>query len=335
MTYENIDKSTLSENILRDRPRSRCMDNGAPMPFRYGGVYGEKIIIVGNDGDALLTFGDEFIESIDLIYIDAPYNLTRFIMEELYRDTPDPIFDKINGLIKKIRLSYPNTRDRETEQHKIDDPLGLRFKKYVKQLNDLPYDKIKSYTSTHHKILKADGVVILATTHLDYRALYTIMNEVFGFDNFIASIIPNENDITDVGFLCYAKNKEAIVSRETNYANPDNDINGDWISVDPTSKYGFKYDIINHNTGIACNLPSGMLWKLSKYDFENKIRKGMVVFNDTHSDGDVGFILKRYKKSLESINDMIESISVMNVEEIQDMFAENRFIDFLKARATR
>lgn len=292
MTYENIDKKTLSENILRDRPRSRCIDNGAPMLFRYGVVDSGKIIIVGNNGDALVNFLKKFIKSIDLIYIDAPYNLNRFIIEELYKIC-------------------------------------------MKQLNYLPYEKIKSYISTQHKILKDDGVVILATTHLDYRALYTIMNKVFGFDNFIASIIPNENDITDVGFLCYAKNKEAIVSRETNYANPDNDINGDWISVDPTSKYGFKYDIINPNTGIVCNLPSGMLWKLSKYDFENKIRKGMVVFNDTHSDGDIGFILKRYKKSLEFINDMIESISVMNVDEIQDMFSENRFIDFLKARATR
>ena len=132
-----------------------------------------------------------------------------------------------------------------------------------------------------------------------------MMNEVFGEENFVASIIwekkfaPSNDakwfsDNHDY-VLVYSKNKMEwrpnLLNRDERalkrYKNPDNDHRGLWVSGDMTVKtYNAKYDFeIATPSGRKVNPPEGICWRFSKEKFQDLILKTKLKWNEHYKIG--------------------------------------------------
>ncbi|NLC67342.1 MAG: site-specific DNA-methyltransferase, partial [Clostridiaceae bacterium] len=114
----------------------------------------------------------------------------------------------------------------------------------------------------------------------------------------------------------YAKNKNNLILNGDekdfrNYANPDNDPNGDWTSGDPSAKSGGEstyFEIVNPYTNKADLPPKGRFWAFSKDTLKKYIESGKIKFKKEYGDNERGFIFKRYKSELKSIFNPVNSL---------------------------
>lgn len=99
------------------------------------------------------------------------------------------------------------------------------------------------------------------------------------------------------------------------YKNPDNDPNGDWTSGDPSAKSGGRssyFEIINPYTNRIDLPPKGRYWAFSKGTLEKYIEQGRIVFKKDYPLNERGFIFKRYKSSLKSEFNPLDSLYFAN-----------------------
>lgn len=195
---------------------------------------------------------------IDLIYIDPPYN------------TGNNDF------------GYDDTR--------VDINDGFRHSKW------LSFMKVR--LSIARKLLKEDGVIFLAIDDNEQANLKLLCDNIFGEDNFLASIIW-QHSIQPKGYagtfsvhhnyiLCYQKTDAYVLNslprtEEDNkaYSNPDNDPRGRWRSGDVRNalyRPNLIYDIITPSGKIIKPCANG--WRWSKETVEEKIRTGEIIFSE-------------------------------------------------------
>lgn len=207
---------------------------------------------------------------------------------------------------------------------------------------------MQSRLITARKLLKDDGVIFVSIDDNEQAYLKVLMDEVFGRDNFVADFIRKTKSTTNdaktgvniqhEGCLCYSKSKEAILLRGDDktyaaYANPDNDINGEWTSSDPTATTGYYYEIRNPYTGKIDVPPAGRAWRSPEYKFNGLILTGQVIFKQAHKNNERGFILKRYKKDLRSEYGTLDTLcftdnkflNQVGTKEIQTLFNDKVF----------
>lgn len=189
---------------------------------------------------------------IDLIFIDPPYN------------TGNNDF------------GYDDTR--------VDINDGFRHSKW------LSFMKVR--LSIARKLLKEDGVIFLAIDDNEQANLKLLCDNIFGEDNFLASIIW-QHSIQPKGYagtfsvhhnyiLCYQKTDAYVLNslprtEEDNkaYSNPDNDPRGRWRSGDVRNalyRPNLIYDIITPSGKIIKPCANG--WRWSKETVEEKIKNG-------------------------------------------------------------
>lgn len=195
---------------------------------------------------------------IDLIFIDPPYN------------TGNNDF------------GYDDTR--------VDINDGFRHSKW------LSFMKVR--LSIARKLLKEDGVIFLAIDDNEQANLKLLCDNIFGEDNFLASIIW-QHSIQPKGYagtfsvhhnyiLCYQKTDAYVLNslprtEEDNkaYSNPDNDPRGRWRSGDVRNalyRPNLIYDIITPSGKIIKPCANG--WRWSKETVEEKIRTGEIIFSE-------------------------------------------------------
>ena len=195
---------------------------------------------------------------IDLIFIDPPYN------------TGNNDF------------GYDDTR--------VDINDGFRHSKW------LSFMKVR--LSIARKLLKEDGVIFLAIDDNEQANLKLLCDNIFGEDNFLASIIW-QHSIQPKGYagtfsvhhnyiLCYQKTDAYVLNslprtEEDNkaYSNPDNDPRGRWRSGDVRNalyRPNLIYDIVTPSGKIIKPCANG--WRWSKETVEEKIRTGEIIFSE-------------------------------------------------------
>jgi adenine-specific DNA-methyltransferase len=151
--------------------------------------------------------------------------------------------------------------------------------------------------------------------------------------------------------VIYAKNKDNLVlygeeKDFKNYANPDNDPNGEWTSGDPSAKSGGEstyFEIVNPYTNKIDLPPKGRYWAFSKATLNKYIESGKIKFKKEHGDNERGFIFKRYKSELKSLfnpvnslfpieNDYMNQVGTKEVQEILkgEYFSNPKPVLFIK-----
>jgi adenine-specific DNA-methyltransferase len=93
------------------------------------------------------------------------------------------------------------------------------------------------------------------------------------------------------------------------YKNPDNDINGNWTSTDPSARTGnTNFKIKNPYTGKIDLPPKGRSWAFSEDTFNKFVKSGKIKFKTVHKKNERGFIYKRYELELKSLYNLLNSL---------------------------
>ncbi|WP_425452133.1 site-specific DNA-methyltransferase [Suttonella indologenes] len=280
----------------------------------------QNVFIEAENMEALKILQKAYAGSVKMIYIDPPYNTGKdsFIYPDKFSETRDDYAKRVG--------------DKDTEGYlKRDGVFQGAFRLNSKDSGHYHSNWLNMMLPRLHlakTLLREDGVIFISIDDNEQAQLKLLCDEVFGAENFLVEFIRKTKSVTNVEktginiqheyLICYAKNKEfAYLKGEekdfSNYQNPDNDPNGEWISDNPTApRDGDRYPIVNPFTGREDIPPKGRAWFFSKENFELWVKTGKIKFKKTHSEKERGFILKRYKNEIKNADAMLDSLLVDN-----------------------
>jgi adenine-specific DNA-methyltransferase len=165
-------------------------------------------------------------------------------------------------------------------------------------------------------LLRDDGVIFVHIDDNEVHNLRMVMNEIFGEENFVASIIWQKkyaasNDAKGIAamhdyIICFQKSdkfKRNLFPRtdkqDALYKHDDGDGKGLWrtdnILVKSFSE-SYVFPIINPNTGKEFLPPKGSCWRASKDTIEEWIKENRIFFG---KEGTGAPQLKRYLKEVQ------------------------------------
>ncbi|MBO3712983.1 MAG: site-specific DNA-methyltransferase [Candidatus Accumulibacter sp.] len=215
---------------------------------------------------------------VKLIYIDPPYNTGKdFVYPDNFQDNIKNYLE-LTGQTKDGAKLTTNT-----------DASG-RF--HTDWLNML-YPRLKLAKN----LLRDDGVVFVSIADHEIHNLRAVMNEVFGEENFVASVIwqkvySPKNSARHFSedhdyIVVYAKNAETWTPRllprtqemEARYTNTDNDPRGAWKPGDLSARnyYGEgTYPITCPSGRQLSGPPPGTYWRVSKPKFDELDADGRI-----------------------------------------------------------
>lgn len=286
----------------------------------------QNLYIEGDNLDVLKLLQESYLNKVKMIYIDPPYNTGNdsFIYPDDY-STNKELYDEEVGAIDES--GYRMFKNKETNG------------RFHSSWCSMMYPRLK----LARNLLSEDGVIFISIDDHEVENLKKICDEVFGEVNFVSDFIRKTKSMTgDEGtgvniqhenLLCYAKNKEKLfligdAKEFSSYSNPDNDINGEWTSADPSAKSGGEgtyFPIENPYTKKEDYPPKGRYWAFSKSTLQEYIKSGRIVFKKNYKDKERGFIFKRYKDNLSSQFNAVNSLVIAENEYMNSVGTKELF----------
>lgn len=273
----------------------------------------DNLIVQGDNLKALKALLPTYAGKVKCIYIDPPYNTGN--EKWVYNDN-------VNSPMMQEWLGSVVDKDDLTRHDKWLCMMMPRLK-LLKEL------------------LAEDGAIFVSIDDNEQHRLRALMDEVFGGDNFVASIVwqhsvQGKNDVKGLSIhhnytVVYCKPQfeigrlERTAEHNVAYSNPDNDPNGLWRSGD------FRSPHLRENLRYILTTPSGKKikspengWRWDKALMAEKIRTGEVVFNkeETRITRKI-YLSKQEGRVVESIwfGDNVGTTRHAN-KELKDLFPE-------------
>lgn len=298
---EEVAKRCDSELPLLKEDCSKEIIRDTTLPY--------NIIIEGDNYHSLYTLNFTHKKSIDLIYIDPPYNTGNndFIYNDSY-------VDKTDRYRHSKWLSFMSKR--------------LRLAK---------------------NLLSNKGLIFISIDENEFAQLKLLCDSIFTEKNFIIDLIWNSrksvsNDtivsLNHNHTLVYAKNIDIIQLNKVNYrlrgskekfSNPDNDPRGEWIADPfdaPEIRVNLTYVIENPNTGKKYLPPKGRHWRTTEDEYKKFLADGRIVFGKT---GKAKPQLKRFYYEAEKKGVVPKSIwddvgtTTNGTQELEKILGEKKF----------
>ena len=229
----------------------------------------QNLMIEGDNLEVLKLLQKSYSGEVKLIYIDPPYNTGK---DFVY---PDSFQDNIKNYMELTGQVEGGT--------KISSNTEASGRFHTDWLN-MMYPRLK----LARNLLGDDGVIFISIDDNEVQNLRAVMDEVFGGENFIGSVIwqkifspknsarhfSEDHDYVVV----YAKNSETwtpnLLPRteemEARYSNPDNDERGAWTSGDLCARNYYSegtYSVVCPSGRVIDGPPSGSYWRVSKTKF--------------------------------------------------------------------
>lgn len=298
----------------------------------------ENLFIEGENLEVLKVLQKSYHGKVKMIYIDPPYNTgsDAFIYPDKFSETREEYLGRIGdkdetGYMTREGLFRRNSKD---SGHYHSNWLSMMYPRLFLARN----------------LLREDGVIFVSIDDNEVHNLRLLMNEVFGEENFVASIIwekkfSPQNDAKWFSdnhdyVIVYSKNKEiwrpVLLKRngsESRFSNPDNDPRGIWASSDMTVKtYNEKYDYpITTPNGKTINPTKGRCWAMPFEKMQDLINDNRVWF------GKDGSNVPRFKTFLSEVKEGIVPLTLWkHVEvghnqegrqELKKLFSDNAVFD--------
>lgn len=221
-----------------------------------------NLFIEGDNLEVLKLLQKSYANKVKVIYIDPPYNTGKeFIYPDKYMDNLDTY------------LRY--TRQIDQEGLKISSNTETSGRKHTNWLN-MMYPRLKLARG----LLASNGLIFISIDDNENKNLKMLCDEIFGEENFAATIIwqkiySGKADAAHFAqfheyILCYAKDLGSasinLLPRtdemNARYKNPDNDFRGDWLSNDLTAaeeRTNGHFDIVSPS-GKIFDAPEGKHW---------------------------------------------------------------------------
>lgn len=243
----------------------------------------QNVIIEGENLEVLKLLQKAYYGKVKMIYIDPPYNTGKeFIYPDNFRE----------GLADYLKYSgqvddagFRTSANTETDGRFHSKWLSMMYPRLFLARN----------------LLRDDGVVFASIDDHELPHLTTVMSEIFGEENFVATFIwekrtTRENrrafSFSHDYIVCYTRNKELFEATrgllplsdevDQRYANPDNDPRGEWQSVSLNAQAGHAtkaqfYTIVTPG-GRALDPPPGRCWSVTESRLRELIADGRIWF---------------------------------------------------------
>ncbi|MBU7006439.1 site-specific DNA-methyltransferase [Phosphitispora fastidiosa] len=243
----------------------------------------ENIYIEGDNLDVLKLLQESYLGKVKMVYIDPPYNTGS---DFIYRD------------------DFAQSREEYDEEAGVYDEDGYRLFKNTETNGRFHSDwcsMIYPRLVLVRNLLASDGVIFISIDDGEVAQLRKVCDEVFGSQNFVASIVWQKRTAPDMRkrisaghdyIIVYTKN-EALETDALNqlqfdekdiqrYKNPDNDPRGPWISTDCTAQagHGTKDQFYTYTTpkGRIIELQPGLCWRYTKKKMDEEVEAGRIWF---------------------------------------------------------
>jgi adenine-specific DNA-methyltransferase len=256
----------------------------------------QNLFIEGDNLEVLKLLRKSYDKQVKMIYIDPPYNTGNdFIYPDNYSDPLDTYLQLTGQKDSEgnLRTSNPETSGR-----------------YHSAWLSMMYPRL----FLARQLLREDGVIFVSIDYHEVHNLQLLINELFGEENFVASIVWQKRTSPDAratlgsahdSILVYSRSLESFKTvfrmlplsedRSLDYKNPDNDPKGAWASVDLTGQTGHatstQFYEITTPTGVKYRPPEGRCWAIAERTFEKLVAEGRIWFG---KDGNARPRLKRY-----------------------------------------
>jgi len=289
----------------------------------------ENLIIEGDNLEVLKLLQKAYLGKVKMIYIDPPYNTGNdFIYPDNYTES------------LQTYLQYTGQVDAEGKKFGTNADTEGRF--HSRWLN-MMYPRL--YLARN--LLREDGVIFVSINDVELPALRSLMNDLFGEEEFIGSLIWKSRHNVDSRnksglssdheyVVCYGRRLTGQQIDETKYSNPDNDPRGDWMSdnmvglATKEQRPNLHYDLENPESGIVYACPEKG-WRYNKETMAKKIAENRIIWPAT-PDG-----RPRHKKFLSEIRSQFTGFSSLldvpntsaGTQEIKELFDKPIF-DFPK-----
>lgn len=301
----------------------------------------ENIFIEGENLEVLKVLQKSYFSKVKMIYIDPPYNTGNdsFIYPDRFSETKEEYQKRVG--------------DKDDEGYMTSEGMFRRNSRENGQYHSNWLNMMMPRLYLAKNLLREDGVIFISIDDNEVHNLRLLMNEIFGEENFIGELIwksrqnKDNRNITGLSIdheyvLCYSKYNDGRKlngsERKTEqYANPDNDSRGDWVSgnmvglLSEDLRPNCHYDLINPETGINYGKPK-LGWRYDKKTMSRLIEEKRIIWPDS-KDG-----RPRRKVFLNELNSELPNFTSIigektytrdGTKEIDELF-NSKYFDFPK-----
>lgn len=255
----------------------------------------KNLFIKGDNLEVLKLLQENYLGKMKMIFIDPPYNTGNdFIYKDDFSESTESFLAKSNQKDSAGRHLVANVASNG---------------RFHSDWNSFIYSRLR----LARNLLRDDGVIFIAIDDSEQYNLRAICNEIFGDDNFVATIVWQHSiqpkgymDIFSVhhNYILMFQKSDLFELRpldrtdEDNkaYSNPDNDPRGPWRSGDVRNalyRPNLRYEITTPS-GKKIEPPENG-WRWSKETLNQKIAEGEIIFKD----GETKIFRKIYLETLE------------------------------------
>ncbi|GHC22133.1 site-specific DNA-methyltransferase [Aidingimonas halophila] len=236
----------------------------------------KNLFIEGDNLEAMKLVREGYLEKVDVIYIDPPYNTGSDLIYE------DDFSSDVSS-----QLSATNQKD--AEGNRLVTNLNSNGRFHSDWLT-MMYSRLR----VARQLLKESGIVFISIDDNERANLQKLCEEVFGGSNFLGCFVWKRRSgamdaVANLSedheyVLVYTKAVASLKGVERTfekYSNPDNDSRGAWISDNLSAgKPGGDtyYSIRDPETGNEFWPPKGRYWPYSRQTMAKKISEGRVIF---------------------------------------------------------
>ena len=235
----------------------------------------ENLFIEGDNLNVLKVLQKSYYGRVKMIYIDPPYNTgsDSFIYPDKFRETQDEYLKRIG--------------DKDAEGNLIRDGFWRKNSKDAGHFHSNWLSMMYPRLFLARNLLRQDGVIFVSIDDNEVHNLRMIMNEIFGEENFVASIIWQKkyavsNDDPGIApmhdyIIAYQKTEQfsrnllpRTEKQLQRYSNPDDDPRGDWTSGEyvssksRTERPTLWYPIKHPKTGEDVWPDENAVWRYTK-----------------------------------------------------------------------
>ena len=238
-----------------------------------------NLMIEGDNLEVLKLLQKSYAGKVKLIYIDPPYNTGKdFIYPDNYRDN--------------VRNYLELTGQVDNENRKLSSNTEASGRFHTDWLN-MMYPRLK----LARNLLREDGAIFVSIDDNEHHGLRTVMDDVFGSENFIATVIWHKMDSPKNSAIHFSEDHDYILifARDSEtwrpnplprtekmlarYKNPDNDPRGVWLLSDLAARNSYaegRYPIRTRTGRVIQGPPAGSYWRVSKAKFEELDRDNRI-----------------------------------------------------------
>ena len=244
----------------------------------------QNLMIEGDNLEVLKLLQKSYAGKVKLIYIDPPYNTGKdFVYPDNYRDN--------------IQNYLELTGQIDGENRKLSSNTEASGRFHTDWLN-MMYPRLK----LARNLLRKDGAIFVSIDDNELHSLRAVMDELFGPENFIATVIWHKMDSPKNSAIHFSEDHDYILvfARDSEtwrpnslertekmlarYKNPDNDPRGLWLLSDLAARNVYRegrYPITTKSGRVIPGPPAGSYWRISKAKFEEFDRDNRIWWGES------------------------------------------------------